>query len=69
MSSGKQWSGLLSAYYIPRWKAYFKALEVAVLTETKFDKDQFRYLANYTAFFMLELNLGAFASHISSLNI
>jgi hypothetical protein len=35
---------LLSAYYIPRWKAYFKALEKAVLTGSKFDKDQFRYI-------------------------
>ncbi len=43
MNSGKQWSGLVSAYYIPRWKAYFKALEKAVLTGSKFDKDQFRY--------------------------
>ena len=39
---GKQWSGLLRAYYIPRWRDYFKALETAVLTGSKFNKEQFR---------------------------
>ena len=39
---GKQWSGLVRDYYLPRWEMFFKSLERAVLTNTKFDKDEFR---------------------------
>ena len=40
--AGKQWSGLLADYYIPRWKMFFKALEKALITGTKFNKTTFR---------------------------
>jgi len=39
---GKQWSGLVQDYYIPRWKMFFKELEKCVLTKKKFNKKKFK---------------------------
>ena len=40
--AGKQWSGMFSAYYIPRWKLFFKHLETCLIDGRKFNKDRFR---------------------------
>jgi len=40
--AGKQWAGLVSKYYIPRWKMFFKTLEQCLLTGKKFDSDEFK---------------------------
>jgi len=40
--AGKQWSGLISDYYIPRWELFFKHLETNILEGTMFDADIFK---------------------------
>ena len=39
--AGKQWSGLISSYYIPRWKMFFKHLELSLISGKKFNKHRF----------------------------
>ena len=38
---GKQWSGLMEDYYIPRWKMFFKHLEASIINGRKFNKERF----------------------------
>ena len=40
--TGKQWSGLFSDYYIPRWQLFFKSLEESLVTGRKFHEEKFR---------------------------
>ena len=40
--AGKQWAGLVSHYYIPRWRLFFKTLEHCLVTGLKFDGEKFR---------------------------
>ena len=40
--SGKQWSGLVTDYYVPRWKLFFKQLESSIISRTAFDEEFFR---------------------------
>ena len=39
--AGKQWSGLFSDYYIPRWEMFFKYLEKSLLSGRKFNQSKF----------------------------
>merc|ERR1719430_1312068 len=40
--AGKQWSGLVSDYYLPRWRLFFVSLERCVTQGTEFDQGQFQ---------------------------
>ena len=40
--AGKQWSGLVTDYYVPRWELFFKELESSIISRTAFDEEKFR---------------------------
>ena len=41
---GKQWSGLVNDYYVPRWRLFFKELEKSILSKQPFESDKFKLL-------------------------
>ncbi|MBP1640114.1 MAG: Alpha-N-acetylglucosaminidase [Bacteroidetes bacterium] len=39
--SNRQWNGLISSYYIPRWQEFFNRLKRCLQTQTPFDEKEF----------------------------
>jgi alpha-N-acetylglucosaminidase len=39
--SNRQWNGLISSYYIPRWREFFNRLKRCLQTQTAFDEKEF----------------------------
>ena len=39
--SRRQWSGMLSGFYLPRWEKFFQALDAALASGAAFDQEAF----------------------------